>query len=243
MSHFIQIHKTLLMPKWVAYPVYLQNLKTFKLINSCTFDNIVFGAFNSICLIELFIHFTSHQAWSPVVSYGSVLFLFHYFSSVFPEPDTSNNESHGDQENPDRVHEEVQGSQMGDVFQMLRGFAEVSSDPAGDGAFPQALVLGGLGQRLWLQRLVHAEADQEQSCPSIPPAAADVGGEAEVVQSRAEAASRGWRGRGGSRWGRCTDCRWGKSFSNRFPSQAPRLSAQQSKTPQRKPAKREAVTY
>ena len=66
---------------------------------------------------------------------------------------------------------------------MLRGLSEVPSDPAGDGAFPQALVLGGLGQRLRLQRLVHSEADQEQNRPPVPPTAAAVlGGEAEVVQ-------------------------------------------------------------
>lgn len=58
---------------------------------------------------------------------------------------------------------------MGDVFQMLRGLSEVPSDSAGDGTFPQALVLGGLGQRLRVQRLVHSEADEEQSRPSVPP--------------------------------------------------------------------------
>lgn len=144
------------------------------------------------------------------------IILFDFISTGFPEPDTSNNESHGDQENPDRVHEEVQGSQMGDVFQMLRGLCEVSSDPAGDGAFPQALVLGGLGQWLRLQRLVHAEADQEQNCPSVPPTADVPGGEEEVVQPRTQTASWGWRDWGGSWWGggrrRCSDCRWGNYF-------------------------------
>lgn len=78
---------------------------------------------------------------------------------------------------------------MGDVFQMLRGLCEVSSDPAGDGALPQALVLGGLGQRLRLQRLVHAEADQEQNRPSVPPTSDVPGGEAEVVQPRTQTSS------------------------------------------------------
>ncbi len=58
---------------------------------------------------------------------------------------------------------------MGDIFQMLRRLSEVSSDPAGNGAFPQALVLGGLGQRLWLQRLVNTKDDKEQNCPPVPP--------------------------------------------------------------------------
>lgn len=133
-----------------------------------------------------------------------------YFPQWFG-PSTSNNQDHGDQENPHRIHEEVQGSQMGDVFQMLRGLAEVPSDPAGDGAFPQALVLGGLGQRLRLQRLVHAEADQEQSHPSDCPTAvlrgqtADVGGKVQP-----ETAVRGRRS--GSRRRTscrcCTDHRW-----------------------------------
>lgn len=81
---------------------------------------------------------------------------------------------------------------------MLRGLSEVPSDPAGDGALPQALVLGGLGQLLRLQRLVHAEADQEQNRPPVPPtaAAAVLGGEAEVVQPLQT--SRGRRGRGRS---------------------------------------------
>lgn len=81
---------------------------------------------------------------------------------------------------------------------MLRRLSEVPSDPAGDGALPQALVLGGLGQLLRLQRLVHAEADQEQSRPPVPPAAAAavLGGEAEAVQPLQT--SRGQRDRGGS---------------------------------------------
>lgn len=81
---------------------------------------------------------------------------------------------------------------------MLRGLSEVPSDPAGDGALPQALVLGGLGQLLRLQRLVHAKADQEQSRPPVPAtaAAAVLGGEAEVVQPLQT--SRGQRDRGRS---------------------------------------------
>lgn len=80
---------------------------------------------------------------------------------------------------------------------MLRRLSEVPSDPAGDGALPQALVLGGLGQLLRLQRLVHAEADQEQSRPPVPPTATAVlRGEAEVVQPLQT--SRGQRDRGGS---------------------------------------------
>lgn len=85
---------------------------------------------------------------------------------------------------------------------MLRGLSEVPSDPAGDGALPQALVLGGLGQLLRLQRLVHAEADQEQSRPPVPPTAATAAtaavlrGEAEVVQPLQT--SRGQRDRGRS---------------------------------------------
>lgn len=67
---------------------------------------------------------------------------------------------------------------MGDVFQVLRGLPEVPSEPAGDGAFPQALVLGGLGQQLGIQRLVHAEAEPQQNrAPVRRPAGR--GGEAE----------------------------------------------------------------
>lgn len=50
---------------------------------------------------------------------------------------------------------------------MLRGFSEIPPDPASDGAFPQALVLGELGDRFRLQRLVHSETDQKQGCSSV----------------------------------------------------------------------------
>ena len=83
---------------------------------------------------------------------------------------------------------------MGDVLQMLRGLCEVPADPARDGALAQALVLGGLGQRLRLQRLVHAPADPEPHRPPVPPAAHELGGQAQVAGPRSGPAS---SGRGG----------------------------------------------
>lgn len=107
------------------------------------------------------------QLWD-FINLGALLYVFIFlFSTVIRTKRAIQN--HGYQENPDRVHEEVQRSKMGDVFQMLRGLREVPANSAGDGAFPQTLVLGGLGQRLWVQWLVHPEADEEQSRPSIPP--------------------------------------------------------------------------
>lgn len=97
--------------------------------------------------------------------------------------------NHGDQENPYRVHEKVQGSKMGDFLQVLRGLPEVPPDAAGDGALPQTLVLGRLGQRLGLQRLVHPEDEQQQDRPSVPPTANILGDKSEVVRFRTRPAS------------------------------------------------------
>lgn len=146
------------------------------------------------------------------------LWLIFRFYSFLPERRGANlrkTRNHVGQEGQDGVHEEVQRPQMGDLLQVLRGLSEVPSDPEGDGAFPQALVLGGLGQRLRLQRLVHSKTDPEQSGSSSSSSSSSsflLRGQAEAPGPKAEGAS--WRGRGGNgRSAACggpTDWRWGR---------------------------------